>query len=293
MNDLPNIIINKCKCVLFADDTSIIITNSSPIDYKNNITEVFESISDWFEANLLTLNFDKTHYVQFLTKNSSAMKKHTAYDNNQIVKSTNTKFLGLIIDNMLSWKSHVNWLMSKLGSASYGVWAVRLYMSQETLRMICFSYVHSVMTYGIIFWGNSPHSIHIFRLQKRITRITTNSRGRDSCRDLYRKLKILPLQSQYIFSLLLFMAKNREQIKSNSEIHGISTKHNNNSHYPICSLKTFQKGTHYLGIKVFNNLPPSIKNLSHDTKQFRSALKRFLLLNLFYSLEEYFNYNIN
>jgi hypothetical protein len=139
MNDLPNIIINKSKLVLFADDTSIIITNSSPVDYKNHITEVFENINDWFKANLLTLNFDKIYYVEFLTKNSSAMNEHIAYDTNQIVRSTNTKFLGLIIDNMLSWKSHVNWLKSKLGSACYAVWAVKPYMSQETLRMICFS----------------------------------------------------------------------------------------------------------------------------------------------------------
>jgi hypothetical protein len=134
-NDLPNIIINKSKPILFADDTSIIITNSSPIDYKNNITEVFKNINDWFKANLLTLNFNKTYYVQFLTNNSSAMNKHIAYDNNQIVKSTNNKFLGLIIDNMLSWKSHVDWLMSKLGSARYAVRAVKPYMSQETLTL--------------------------------------------------------------------------------------------------------------------------------------------------------------
>jgi hypothetical protein len=132
-----------------------------------------------------------------------------------------------------------------------------------------------------------------FRLQKRIIITVTNSRGRDSCRELFRKLKILPLHSQCIFSLLLFLAKNREQLKSNSEIHGIYTRHINNFHYPTCNLTTFQKGTYYFGIKVFNNLPPSIKNLAHDTKQFRSALKQFLLLNSFYSLEEYFNYNTN
>jgi hypothetical protein len=207
MNDVPNTTINKSKPVLFAEDTSIIVTSYSPIDYKNNIIKIFKNVNDWFKANLLTLNFDKTYYVQFLTKNSSAMNIHIAYGNNHIAKSTNTKFLGLIIDNMLSWKSHVDWLISKLGSAYYAIRSVKPYMLQETLRMIYFSYVHSVMTYGIIFWGNSAHNIHIFRLQKRIIRIVTNSRDRDSCRELFRKLKILSLQSKYIFSLLLFMAK--------------------------------------------------------------------------------------
>jgi hypothetical protein len=176
----------------------------------------------------LTLNFDKTYYIQFLTKNSNAVDMHIDYGNDQIGKSTNTKFLGLIVDNTLSWKEHVNWLMSKLGSACYTVRAVRPYMLQDTIRMI-----YSVMTYGVIFWGNSPHRIHIFRLQKRVIRIGTNSRSRDSCRELFKKLKILPLQLQYIFSLLLFVVKNREQFKFNSEIHGINTRCNNNFHYPI------------------------------------------------------------
>jgi hypothetical protein len=48
INDLPNIIISKSKPVLFADDTSIIITNSSPLDFENNIIQIFKDINDWF-----------------------------------------------------------------------------------------------------------------------------------------------------------------------------------------------------------------------------------------------------
>jgi hypothetical protein len=53
----------------------------------------------------------------------------------------------------------------------------------------------------------------------------------------------------------------------------------------------FQKGTIYFGIKIFNHLPFSIKDLSHKEKQFTPALKGFLLTNSFYSLDEYFNWN--
>jgi hypothetical protein len=73
----------------------------------------------------------------------------------------------------------------------------------------------------------------------------------------------------------------------------MNTRHNNSLHYPTCNLTVFQKGTYYFGIKVFNNLPSRMKNLAHDAKQFRTAVKRFLLLNSFYSLEEYFNFNSN
>jgi hypothetical protein len=57
---------------------------------------------------------------------------------------------------MLSWKSHIEWLTSKLSTACYAIRAVKPYMSQETLRMVYFSYVHSVMTCGIIFWAILP-----------------------------------------------------------------------------------------------------------------------------------------
>jgi hypothetical protein len=70
-----------------------------------------------------------------------------------------------------------------------------------TLKMMYFSYEHSIITYGIIFWGNSPYSIKIFRMQKRIIRIIPNSTKRASCRTLFKELNILPLQAQYILSM--------------------------------------------------------------------------------------------
>jgi hypothetical protein len=51
------------------------------------------------------------------------------------------------------------------------------------------------------------------------------------------------------------------------------------------------KGIYFTGIKVFNNLPQSIKNLSNDTKQFKSALKNYLHAHSFYSIDEYFSVN--
>jgi hypothetical protein len=97
---------------------------------------------------------------------------------------------------------------ASVASASYAVRAIKPYTSYETMRMVYFSYFHSIMTYGLISWGNSPLCIRIFRLQKRLIRIITNSGSRDSCRELFKKLKVLPLYSQYILSLSLFMVKN-------------------------------------------------------------------------------------
>jgi hypothetical protein len=118
-------------------------------------------------------------------------------------------------------------------------------------------------------------------------------RDTESCREYFRKLKILPLQSQYIYLRLLFVVNNRQHFKINSDIHNINTRNNPDLHYPQSHLLAYQKGAHYTGINVFNRLPVPIKQLSHDTKQFKMALKGFLYLRSFYSLDEYFKYNTN
>ena len=90
------------------------------------------------------------------------------YQNIQINNTYNTKFFGLIIDNTWkSWKDQINHLVTKLSSAGYSIRTLSSVMSQESLRMIYFAYVHSIMSYGIIFWGNSTHSNLIFKIQKK------------------------------------------------------------------------------------------------------------------------------
>jgi hypothetical protein len=128
----------------------------------------------------------------------------------------------------------------------------------------------------------------IFKTQKKIIRIIAGCRSRGSCRDLFKNLKILPLPSQYILSLLLFVIYNRDKFKVNSDVHNINTRQKYNFHHPSSDLSLYQKGVYPFGIKVFNNLPQK-KNLSNGTKQFKSALKNYLHTYSFYTVDEYFH----
>jgi hypothetical protein len=92
----------------------------------------------------------------------------------------------------------------------------------------------------------------------------SNSGYRDSCRELFKQLEILPLKSQYIFSLLMFIVNNKDQFESNLEISGRNTRFNNKLHFPACNLAAFQKGIYYQGVKVFNGLPPNIRIMAYD-----------------------------
>jgi hypothetical protein len=91
------------------------------------------------------------------------------------------------------------------------------------------------MTYRIILVGNSHYSNTIFRLQKWIIRIIMGLRSRDSCREHFKKLNMLPLQSQYILSLLLFVVGNRSYFKENSDKHNINTRTKSNLHQPLAN----------------------------------------------------------
>jgi len=160
----------------------------------------------------------------------------------------------------------------------------------NTLRMIYFSYAHSVLSYGIIFWGNSHahHTNSIFKIQKRIIRIITNSGSHDTCQQLFKHLQILSLPSQYIFSLLVFVIKNRDFFQSNYEIHNLNTRYNRNLHLPSTNLTSVQKGVLFSGSKIYNHLLSNIKALSNDAKHFKSALKNYLIEHSFYSLDEFY-----
>jgi hypothetical protein len=89
------------------------------------------------------------------------------------------------------------------------------------------------------------------------------------------------------------VVKNNDLSTTNQEIRNINTRSNTNPHPPICNLMVFQKGVYFSGIKLYNHLPPYLKNLSKEIKLFKPALKRFLFLRSFYSVEEYLGYRHN
>ena len=99
-----------------------------------------------------------------------------------------------------------------------------------------------------------------------------------------------PLQSQNTFSLLMFAANNKDFFKTNFDFHGFNTRSKQDFHIPIANLTVFQKGVWFSGIKAYNHLPITLKHLSHNIPKFKTALKRFLLTNSFYTLDEYYGW---
>ena len=89
-------------------------------------------------------------------------------DRRCITKASETKFLGLLIDDTLSWKQHIDQVVSKMCFSWHAIWNIKSLGSPDTLRIIYFACIHSILKYGIIFWGNSSYSNKVFILQKKL-----------------------------------------------------------------------------------------------------------------------------
>jgi hypothetical protein len=125
----------------------------------------------------------------------------------------------------------------------HDIWTKNLYFSHIqsltlfctiiTMISLCNSWwlimpMHILLSYRIIFWGNSAHS----KIQKRIVRIIMKVGNRDPCHSLFRVLNILPFYSWYIFSVSIFVVKNMDIFTRKFDVHSIPTRQGSDLHYP-------------------------------------------------------------
>jgi hypothetical protein len=164
---------------------------------------------------------------------------------------------------------------------------MKQYSNVTTLKMVYHAYFHSLMRYGIVFWGNSLEAKKIFLLQKRAIRIIMGMKHRESCRRAFIKLNILTLASQYILSLMTFMINNLDYFTFNYSIYERRTRHERNLHVQQSHLAMRQKGVHCMSIKIFNSLPDYLSDLIYDKKQFIKEIKEVLIHNPSYTVVEF------
>jgi hypothetical protein len=195
-------------------------------------------------------------------------------NNNNFVTSTSCKiFLGMTMNETLSWDNHIEVLARKLSMACYIIRNTKTYMSTSPIKIIYHVFFQSLMNYGIIFWGYSPHSATNFAYRKKAIRIMERCGNRVSYRDLFKKLHSLPLTSQYLLSLLMFVVQHKELFITSIESHNIETRQSNNLYIPRENLFIYQEGDYYSGTKIFNKLPSNIKNINGNIAKLKTTLK--------------------
>src|SRR6218665_179630 len=100
------------KVILFADDTNLLFSHESVLELVCIVNQELQLLEDWFRANRLSLNIDKTNYVAFHTVDYIQNKIHI--NNKIITQSTVTKFLCIYMDEGLTWTQHINSTANKV-----------------------------------------------------------------------------------------------------------------------------------------------------------------------------------
>lgn len=152
--------------------------------------------TQFFESLNLKTNFTKSNFIHFqLGRRNINSKPIVMIDEHILEEVTHTKFLGIYIDNNLSWDSHINYISSKISSSIFLLRYLVLHCKPDVLRMAYFGLINSYMNYGLMVWGSCSEYklIRIFILQKISIRIMAKLVFSDSCRGVFKKLEILNL----------------------------------------------------------------------------------------------------
>ena len=149
-----------CSGILFADDTTIYKSHSNIKFLKWCVISDMETIIDWFKANHLSLNGNKTVGMLF-SKDKTSIKTLPIGDL-QVKFVESTKFLGVHLDNKLTWRNHLDKLTCKIKRNTNLLKYGNNFLNIHTKRLIYYAHIQSHISYGLSIWGNMtpPSSLH-------------------------------------------------------------------------------------------------------------------------------------
>jgi hypothetical protein len=268
INDLANVSDELCFS-LFADDTTVLYSNPSLKNSLTSASNAFSIVLSWFIANRLCLNITKTNFMFFSTGCMCANVLHV--NNVKINRVDCTKFLGLFVDDKLSWLSHVNYLYKKLSKA-LGLLKVASHCFPTcALLPMYYALFHSHLIYGLLIWGNTYSSYlqPIKVLQKKCIRLLSNADFLAHTPPLALNLGILFLDDLYVYLLSIFMFKVYTYmlpecivnmfIRLNT-VHSITRRVMYNFYLPRIHLNICKKFIAYSGPFHWNKLPIDVKS---------------------------------
>ena len=163
-NDLHRIIRNS-NVILFADDTTLYLTNHSISHIKESLEQDLKLLQDWFRAKKLTLNLSKTQCMLFKAKKNCPLISLNI-NNTLIEQQKHAKFLGLILDDELNWTPHINDRLNKIKRNKNMLVISKNMLTTNTKRLIYYGHIQSHLCYCLVVWGGMCKKIDLNRLQK-------------------------------------------------------------------------------------------------------------------------------
>ena len=211
INDLPNA--TQFFSSLFADDTTFQITGSNTSDTFLRANIELKKAEQWFNSNKLTLNAKKTRVMVFKNKKQH-VHYHDLFLQNSIIeragddcKENLIRFLGIWIDENLSFTGHLAKLKSKLNSGLYALASCSKIVPFKIRKLIYHSLLESHLHFGSIIYGatHQKNLGQIEAVQRKAIRVLTRSRYDEHSDPLFRKHEILKLGDLIQLNQTLFV----------------------------------------------------------------------------------------
>ena len=202
-----NDMVASCKdleLVLFADDTNIFAKGKDPSELFNKVNTGMESLCKWFSHNKLTLNFKKTEYVYFGGGGKRVVPPGgLKIGGEQIRRVEGARFLGVWIDEGITWNGHIDRVRSRVGQLLGIIGRTSGTIGRESLLKLYNALVLPHLQYCLMAWGdfqgghNTKQGVSLLRLQKKLVGIISGKRDGYHADPLFASLKILKIDDLY------------------------------------------------------------------------------------------------
>ena len=152
INDMVNVS-SLLYYILFADDTNVFISGKDIQSMIRILNNELIKITEWLNVNKLALNVSKTHYILFNLSKARNINAEVKINNKIISEVESAKFLGVTLDNKLSWSQHIKHIKGKIAKGIGILSKARKVFTVKTLNTIYYSFIHPYLTYCIEIWG--------------------------------------------------------------------------------------------------------------------------------------------
>ena len=282
---------SKFEAILYADDTSLnsIIKVFGNNDTSEMINHELLQVHEWLRANKLSLNISKTKYMMFRfpQKRSNTLPVlDINIEGNRIERVTTFDFLGVTINETLTWRDHIQKLSCKISRVIGILSRCKKFLHTSVLVKIYNALILSRINYGILCWGYENK--RIYKLQKQALRLICKKNYIAHTDPLFSKLKTLKVKDIYVRqSLKFFYSLKNDKIPSYFEnfhigrnvTHNYNTRQRNQFRNVSRNRVSCEKVLRYLLPKLLLNIPNSIKESIH-THSVQSIKNRFKLYAL-------------
>ena len=171
INDLPNT--SDFECVLFADDTNLILSADRKDELIKKCNAELKKISNWFCSNKLTLHPDKTQFCIFNDKDSQSYNKQIDINGTKLgrvgrlEKETAAKFVGVMIDENLNWKEHIQYVTLKVRTNLFFLQQFKKLLPSRVKFCVYNALIKPYLEYACAVWGHKNIG-QLFVLQKKL-----------------------------------------------------------------------------------------------------------------------------